>query len=147
MNRDRAVQIDRLTREASQLLDDSIQPVRAACTDKAAGVYMSAIGRAMGEMAAGVLFPLWREHRDLEPKGLHEPGSYDARAFEMPAPVADQALAVLAKARHLMEEVGSLVAGADDPAERETYSTELQGVLAALDAAVRGVKNRRRPLE
>ena len=147
MNRDRAAQIDRLTREASQLLDDSIEPVRAGCTDKAAGVYRSAIGRAMGEMAAGVLFPLWREHPDLEPKGLHEPGSYDARAFEMPAPVADQALAALAKARQLMDEVGSLVAGADDPAELQTYSAELEGVRAALDAAVRGVKNRRKPLE
>ena len=95
MNKDRAAQIDRITREASQLLDDSVQPVRAACTEKATGVYRSAVGRAMGEMAAGLLFPVWREHPDLGPKGLGESGSYNAREFEMPQAVADQALATL----------------------------------------------------
>jgi hypothetical protein len=146
VNRDHAAQIDRLTREASQLLDESIQPVRAACTPKAAGVYTSAIGRVMGEMSAGVLFPLWREHPDLEPKGLREPGAYDARAFEMPGRVADEALAALAKARHLMESVRAIIAEVD-PGERQAYGAELESVFAALDAAVRGVEMRRKAPE
>jgi hypothetical protein len=97
----------------------------------------------MGEMSAGILFPLWREHPELEPKGLREPGAYDARAFEMPGPVADEALATLAKARHLMESVRAIIAAAD-PGDRQTYSDELESVFAALDAAVRGVEMRRK---
>ena len=143
MNKDRAAQIDRITREASQLLDDSVQPVRAACTEKATGVYRSAVGRAMGEMAAGLLFPLWREHPDLGPKGLGESGSYNAREFEMPQAVADQALATLTKARHLMEEVGRLIDTEPDPAQRQAYRVELENVLAAIDAAGRGVERRK----
>ena len=97
----------------------------------------------MGEMAAGLLFPLWREHPELEPASMREPGAYDARDFQLPAVIADEALAVLARAREMMDEVAILIAAEPDAAEREAYGKEIEGVLAAIDAAVRGVRVRR----
>jgi hypothetical protein len=143
VNKDSAARIDQLTHEASQLLDNSIQAVRGRCSEKAAGVYRSSIGRVMGEMSAGLLFPLWREHPDLEPAAMREPGTYNAREFQMPADVADEALAALARARQMMDEVAKLVAAESDPAQRQPYAAELDGVLAALDAAIRGVEKRK----
>ena len=143
MNKAIAVQIDKLTQEASQLLDDSVRVVGDRCSEKAAGVYRSSVGRVMGEMAAGLLFPLWREHPDLEPPAMREPSTYDAREFQMPAGVADEALAALARARAMMAEVAKLVAAESDPAQRRLYADELNGVLGAIEAAVRGVETRK----
>jgi hypothetical protein len=143
VNKDRAAQVDRIIREASQLLDDSVGPVRAVCTEKATSVYRSAIGRAMGDMAAGLLFPLWREHPALAPEGLGETGSYNAREFQMPVAVAEQALATLAQARELVEQVRSVIATEPDASERQAYQAELERVFEAIDAAVRGVERRK----
>jgi hypothetical protein len=74
---------------------------------------------------------------------MREPGTYDAREFRMPVAVADQALAALARARELMVEVAQLVDLESDPDQRSAYSAELEGVLAAIDAAVRGVERRK----
>ena len=143
MNQDRATRIDRLTQEASQLLDDSVRTALETCSEKAAGVYRSSIAQVMGDMAAGLLFPLWREHPDLEPKGFREPGAYDPRDFKMSPQAAQHSLVTLSKARALMRQVGALLASEPDAAQRQAYEKELETVFRAIDAAARGVERRR----
>ena len=143
MERSLAERIDRLTREASNLVDGSITDVRAGASTKAAGVYTSSIGKVMGEMAVGLLFPIWHEYPDLEPESMKGPGTYNARDFEMAPEVADAALAVLQRARTMMEEVGRLIDQEPDTSARDAYAAELRGVLQAIDDAANGVTRRK----
>ncbi len=143
MDRDRARKISEATREASRLLDESVARVHEACNEKAAGVYRSAVGRVMGEMAAGLLFPLWREHPDLEPESMKGPGTYDPKQFEMPPEVAERALATLAKARELMQRVATLLEEEPSFSERQVYSKELDAVFQEMARAERGVEKRK----
>ena|SRR6266849_8737274 len=143
MDKDRARQISNATREASRLLEESVAWVRDRCSEQAAGVYRSAVGRVMGEMAAGLQFPLWREHPSLEPESMKGPGTYDARQFEMPTEVADGALATLAKAKELLQQVATLLEGEPTLSERQAYSKELDAVFEEIARAVRGVEKRK----
>jgi len=142
MRRQDAAKIDRLTQEASRLLEQSVAEVSDRASPRATGVYRSAVGRAMGNMAAGLLFPIWREHADLEPEQMKGPSDYNARDFEMSDEAAAAALGAISRAQSLMEEVQSLVAQFDDPAEREQYSAEVAGVTSDLHDAARGVERR-----
>ena len=142
MRRQDAATIDRLTQEASRLLEQSVAEVSERAPQRATGVYRSAVGRAMGNMAAGLLFPIWREHADLEPEQMKGPSDYNARDFEMSAEAAAAALGAISRAQSLMAEVQSLVAQLDDPAEREQYLAEVAGVTSDLHDAARGVERR-----
>jgi len=144
MKRQDAAKIDQLTQEASRVLDRSVGQVTDLATSRAAGVYRSAVGRAMGNMAAGLLFAIWREHTDLEPEEMKGPSDYNARDFEMSDAAAEAALGALARAHSLMQEVQSLVAPLEDSAEREHYSNELAAITIDLQDAARGVERRTR---
>jgi hypothetical protein len=142
MKRQDAITIDRLTQQASRLLDQSVAEVTQRASPRAASVYRSAIGRAMGNMAAGLLFPIWREHADLEPEGMKGPGDYNPREFTLSDEAAATALGAIAEAESLMHEVESLVAQLEDPAEREQYLSEVAAVTIDLRNAARGVQRR-----
>ena len=142
MDRPTARQIADLTAEASRLLNESITRVRSRASESAANVYHSAVGRALGDMAAGILFRVWREHPELEPPEMKGPSDYDPRHFQMSAGVADEALAALRDAADIMARVEHLVENEADPAEREAYLAELAGIQATLDDAKRGVEKR-----
>jgi hypothetical protein len=96
----------------------------------------------MGEMAAGLLFPIWREHPELEPEPMKEPGAYDPREFEMPPKIAQEALGALTKARELMLQVAALLQEEPNSSERQVYSKELDAVFEELARAMRGVEKR-----
>jgi hypothetical protein len=143
VDRERATKIDQLTQEASRLLDESVRQVSEGCSQRASGVYRSAVGRVMGWMATGLLSPIWREHGDLEPDEMRGPSDYNARDYEMPAAEAAAALAALSRARELMQAVASLVSELQDPAERAEYSNQLAAITDALADAASGVNKRR----
>ena len=98
MTRQDAAKIDRLTQEASRLLDQSVGEVAQRASARATSVYRSSVGRAMGNMAAGLLFPIWRDHADLEPDSMKEPGDYNPREFEVSEETAAAALGAIAQA-------------------------------------------------
>ena len=148
MDRSVASQIADLTMRASRLLDESAAFVRGSAPEKAAGVYRSAVGRAMGEMAAGILFRVWREHPELEPPYMKDTeGAYDPRAFQLPPEVAAHAIKALDNVADIMSQVETLLSKEPDHAEREAFAAELAGVRREILDAKRGVERRTGPME
>ncbi len=143
MDRQRARRLTQLTDEASQLLDESARLVADRASQRASGVYRSQIGRILGNMAAGLLFPVWREHPELEPGEMRMPGGYDPREYQLPEGAADEALAALRRADSLMQGVAELIKGLPDAAERDQSSRELATVSETIRNAVRDVQRRR----
>jgi hypothetical protein len=94
----------------------------------------------MGEMAVGILFPLWREHPALEPEQMKGPGSYDARQFEMSAEGASLASTALEQARELMQEVRSLV---DQASKDGVYAAGVREVFDVLSRAEHNIERRK----
>ena len=101
----------------------------------------------MGEMAAGLLFRLWREHPDLEPPQMSGgPSAYNGRNFQMPPEVADDAINSLQRAAEIMARVATLLSQEADPAERAAYAAELARVNWEIQEAERGVERRSKPM-
>jgi hypothetical protein len=143
MKKEIAAEVARLAREASGVVDLSVATVGGLCSEKAGGLYRSAVGHAMAEMAFNLLFPIWRQHPDLEPDSMKGPSTFDPREFRMPAAAAKEALEALSKARALMDEVRARLEQEPDHQERQAYLNGLAKVFGQIASAVDGVEKRR----
>ena len=70
MQREVAAEILALMREYSGKLDRSVQLVKDTCSTEEFSDYRKAVGATMGEMYMGVMWPIFREHPELEPEEL-----------------------------------------------------------------------------
>lgn len=65
-----AVEVDKMMRECSALLNESIRRVMETCPDEEFKEYRRVIGRIMGSVYFDVLEPIYRQYPELEPDEL-----------------------------------------------------------------------------
>jgi hypothetical protein len=56
--------------EYSGKLDASVQLVKDSCTEQEFLDYRRAVGKIMGEMCVEIMWPIFKEHPELEPDEL-----------------------------------------------------------------------------
>jgi hypothetical protein len=143
MNRDIAAEVHKLTEEAMAILNESVGTIQQLCSARAASVYSTTVGRAMGEMATEVFFPIWRVHPDLEPAAMQEPSGYNPRDYDMSLAAIEKALGAVAAARALMEQAQARAQSEPDANVRQAYVNGVTNVLDAVDAVANGVRRRK----
>ncbi len=65
-----AAMIVALMRECSDKLNGSVQTVKDTCTEEEFVIYRKAVGQIMGGMYIDIMWPIFREHPDLEPESM-----------------------------------------------------------------------------
>ena len=72
-----ARQVLALMLEYSGKLDQSIQLVKDSCTEQEFLDYREAVGKIMGEMCVEIMWPIFKEHPDLEPDEMKPQPKHD----------------------------------------------------------------------
>lgn len=70
MQKEIAAEILAIMLEYSGKLDQSVQRVKDTCNEQEFMAYRKAVGTVMGEMYMGVMWPIFKEHPDLEPEEM-----------------------------------------------------------------------------
>ena len=73
MDRQVAEEIVALMRECSDKFNCSVQRVKDSCTEQEFLDYRKAIGAMMGGMYFDILWPIFKEHPELEPETMKSP--------------------------------------------------------------------------
>lgn len=69
-NKDTAAQVERMMRECSETLNESIRRVRDTCSDEEFEVFRHIVARIMGSIYMEVMQPIHRQYPDLEPEEM-----------------------------------------------------------------------------
>ena len=71
-NKDTAGEVEKMMRQCSETLNESIRRVMEMCTDEEFKVYRRVIGEIMGAIYLDVMQPIHRRYPDLEPEESRE---------------------------------------------------------------------------
>jgi hypothetical protein len=72
-NKDTAAEVEKMMRQCSESLNESIRRVMDTCPDDEFKAYRRVIGQIMGSIYLDVMQPIHRQYPDLEPEELKRP--------------------------------------------------------------------------
>jgi hypothetical protein len=72
-NKDTATEVEKMMRQCSETLNESIRRVMQTCPDDEFKAYRRVIGQIMGSIYLDVRQPIHRQYPDLEPEELRRP--------------------------------------------------------------------------
>lgn len=72
-NKDTAAEVEKMMRQCSETLNESIWRVMETCPDDEFQAYRQAVGRIMGWIYLDVRRPIHHQYPDLEPEELRRP--------------------------------------------------------------------------
>jgi hypothetical protein len=72
-NKDTAAEVEKMMRQCSAILNESVRRVMETCPDEEFEAYRRVIGQIMGSIYFDVKQPIHRRYPDLEPEEMREP--------------------------------------------------------------------------
>jgi hypothetical protein len=72
-NKDTATEVEKMMRQCSETLDESVRRVMETCPDDEFKAYRRVIAQIMGSIYLDVMQPIYRQYPDLEPEELRRP--------------------------------------------------------------------------
>jgi hypothetical protein len=72
-NKDTAAEVEKLMRQCSETLNESIRRVMETCPEDEFKAYRRAVAQVMGSIYTDIMQPIHRQYPDLEPEELRRP--------------------------------------------------------------------------
>jgi hypothetical protein len=138
MNHQTAENVKEILLEGTSRVDQSVAVVLSRCHSDLAEIYRRLAAKIMGLVFINILMPIYAEHPDLEPPGLHD---QTAPKPQIPPDIAETLLQLCADVGGKVGNALALIEAGVNTSEAKAYKAGAEEVLQALHDAERFVRH------